>query len=44
MSQTWYRDFGICVKKHFRKEYNHFVNEAVRKRDPEDFRKGRKIL
>jgi hypothetical protein len=28
MSQTWYRDFRNCVKKHFRKEYNPILREA----------------
>jgi hypothetical protein len=44
MSQTWYRDFRICVKKHFLKEYNHFLKEAVRKKSSGRFPKRKEDI
>ena len=37
MSQNWYKGFGICVKKHFSKEYNHYLRESSGRRVPENF-------
>ena len=37
MSQNWYKGFGICVKKHFSREYNHYLRESSGRRVPENF-------
>ena len=37
MSQNWYKGFENCVKKHFSKEYNHYLRESSGRRVPENF-------
>ena len=37
MSQNWYKGFEICVKKHFSREYNHYLRESSGRRGPENF-------